>query len=85
MTIKTKTIRVNAETNLEEFNNVKDFLSNLDEYSSYVNFYVVAYVLLKDYGYDAIKITSVKIDSEAQKVFIEFESEYHKEEDIKND
>ena len=82
MTIKTKTIRVNAETSIEEFNDVKDFLFNLNEYSSYVNFYVVAYVLLKDYGYDVIKITSVKIDSEAQKVFIEFESEYHKEEDI---
>ena len=54
MTIKTKTIRVNAETSIEEFNDVKDFLSSLDEYSSYVNYYVVAYVLLKDYGYDAI-------------------------------
>ena len=78
MTIKTKTIRVSAETSLEEFNDVKEFLSNLDECYSYVNIYVVAYVLLKNYGYDAIKITSVKIDSEAQKVFIEFESEYTK-------
>ena len=75
MTIKTKTIKTTAETSLEEFNDVKEFLSNLDDgYYSYVYSYVVAYVLLKDYGYDAIKITSVKIDSEAQKVFIEFES-----------
>ena len=82
MTIKTKTIKVNAETSLEEFNDIKDFISNLDDgYYSYVNNYVVAYVLLKDYGYNAVKITSVKIDSEAQKVFIEFESEYHKEEE----
>ena len=76
MTITKRTIRVSAETSLEKFNDIKDFLSNLDEYYSYVNIYVVAYVLLKDYGYDAIKITSVKIDSEAQKVFIKFESEY---------
>ena len=78
MTITKKTIKVSAETSLEEFNDIKDFLSNLDECYSYVNSHVVAYVLLKDYGYDAIKITSVKIDSEAQKVFIEFESEYTK-------
>ena len=43
MTIKTKTIRVSAETSLEEFNDVKDFLSNLDNgVYLYVNNYVVA-------------------------------------------
>lgn len=76
MTVTKKTIRVTAEATLDEFNKVKDFVSHLDGgYFSYVNDYVIAYVLMKDYGYDAVKITSVEIDSEAQKVFIEFESE----------
>ena len=78
MTIKTKTIRVNAETSIEEFNDVKDFLFNLDEYSSYVNYYVVAYVLVRNHGYKATKINAVNIDNDTSTVTIEFESEYTK-------
>ena len=85
MTIKTKTIKTTAETSLEEFNDVKDFLFNLNEYSSYVNFYVVAYVLVRNHGYKATKINAVNIDNDTSTVTIEFETEYHKEEDIEND
>ena len=86
MTIKTKTIRVNAETSIEEFNDVKDFLSNLDYgFYSYVNNYVVAYVLVRNHGYKATKINNVNIDMTNNTVVIDFETEYHKEEDIEND
>ena len=78
MTIKTKTIRVNAETSIEEFNDVKEFLSNLDECYSYVNIYVVAYVLLQNHGYKATKINAVNIDNDTSTVTIDFESEYTK-------
>lgn len=77
LAITSKTIKITAEATLEEFKDVKEFITHLNGgYFSYVNDYIIAYVLLKDYGYDAIKITSVKIDSEAQKVFIEFESKF---------
>lgn len=83
MTITKRTIRVSAETSLEEFNDIKDFLSNLDYgFYSYVNNYVVAYVLVRNHGYKATKINNVYIDNDTSTVTIDFESEYHKEEDI---
>ena len=75
MTIKNKTIRYEAEAKMEEFTEVKNLLSHLDGgYVSYVNDYVIAYVLLKNYEYDAIKINNVNID--AKTVSIEFETKY---------
>jgi hypothetical protein len=82
MTIKTKTIRVNAETSIEEFNDVKDFLSRLDDgYYFPVSNYVIAYVLVRKHGYKATKINNVYIDNDTSTVTIDFESEYHKEEE----
>ena len=74
MTIKSKTIRYEAVAKMEEFNEVKNLLSHLDGgYVSYVNDYVVAYVLLKNNGYNAIKINNVNMHSDAKTVSIEFE------------
>ena len=76
MTVTSKTIKITAKATLDEFNKVKVFVSHLDNgFLSYVNDYVIAYVLLKDYDYDVVRITSVKIDTEKKTVFIEFESE----------
>ena len=75
MTIKSKTIRYEVEAKKEEFNKVKYLLSFINgEYESYVNDYVVAYVLLKNNGYNAEKINDVIIDQETKNVSIEFES-----------
>ena len=86
MTIKTKTIRVSAETSIEEFNDVKDFLSRLDDgYYSPVCNNVIAYVLLQNHGYKATQINDVDISMTNNTVVIDFETEYNKEEDIEND
>ena len=75
MTVTSKTIKITAKATLDEFNHVKEFVSHLDGgYFSYINDYVIAYVLLRNWDYDAVKITSVKTDTEKKTVFIEFES-----------
>lgn len=82
MTITKRTIRVSAETSREEFNDIKDFLSNLDDgYYSYVNNYVVAYVLVQNHGNKATKINNVYIDDKTSTVIIDFE---YNLEDTKN-
>ena len=73
MTIKSKTIRYEAVAKMDEFNQVKNLLSHLDGgYVSYVNDYVIAYVLLKNNGYNAVKINDVKMNNNTT-VYIEFE------------
>jgi hypothetical protein len=77
MTIKSKTIRYEAVAKMEEFTEVKNLLSHLNgSYESYVNDYVIAYVLLKNNGFTAIKINNVSTDIDGKTVSIEFESEY---------
>ena len=74
MTIKSKTIRYEAVAKMDEFTEVKNLLSHLDGgYVSYVNDYVIAYVLLKNNGYNAIKINNVNMHIDAKTVSIEFE------------
>ena len=73
MTIERKIIRYEALAKIEEFNEVKNLLSHLDGgYVSYVNDYVIAYVLLKNNGYNAVKINDVKMNNNTT-VYIEFE------------
>lgn len=74
MTITSKTIKITAEATLDEFIHVKEFLSNITGMYSYVDNYIISYVLLRNWNYDAIEITSVKTDTEKKTVFIEFES-----------
>lgn len=75
MTITSKTVKCSAEAKLDEFVDVKELLTHLDGgWFSYINDYVIAYVLLKNYGYDAVKISDVNIDIDTNTVFIEFES-----------
>lgn len=77
MTIKSKTIRYEAVAKIEEFNEVKNLLSHLDGgYVSYVNDYVIAYVLLRNYEYNVIKINNVNMHIDAKTVSIEFETDY---------
>ena len=74
MTIERKIIRYEALAKIEEFNEVKNLLSHLDGgYVSYVNDYVIAYVLLKNNGYNAIEINNVNMHIDAKTVSIEFE------------
>ena len=76
MAITRKTIKITAKATLDEFNHVKEFLSHISGLYSYVDNYIISYVLLRNWGYDAIEITSVKTDTEKKNVFIDFESEY---------
>ena len=86
MTITKRTIKVSAETSIEEFNDVKNFLSRLDDgYYFPVSNYVIAYVLVRKHGYKATQINDVDISMTNNTVVIDFETEYHKEEDIEND
>ena len=74
MTIVKKMVRSIAEVKVNEFNDMKKFLSRISGLYSYVDNYIIAYCLLKECGYNVTKIISVKIDTEKDKVFIEFES-----------
>ena len=74
MTIVKKMIRSIAEVKVNEFNDMKKFLSRISGLYSYVDNYIIAYSLLKECGYNVTKINNVKIDTEKDKVFIEFES-----------
>ena len=74
MTIVKKMMRSIAEVKVNEFNDMKKFLSRISGLYSYVDNYIIAYALLKECGYNVTKINNVKIDTEKDKVFIEFES-----------
>ena len=74
MIIVNKIVIRSAEAKVKEFDDMKKFLSRISGLYSYVDNYIIAYALLKECGYNVTKINNVKIDTEKNKVLIEFES-----------